>query len=190
MVRTIDATRNEVMARLDAMRERHRRAEMRCGLLERLEERLLTQPLDDDARVTARSLVAHFDAFMEAEAGDRMLYPLIVRTASRRRKPRTVTLVRSLESGQEELLEAWQAVRGQLVELSAGRRSHLDPSRVAAFAALTLACVAREEGELVPLTAALIDRMWPAVPTAPPRGTPSAHADRRSDSREGTPVGS
>lgn len=153
----------DVERRIDHMCDEHIRSEMRCALLERLEQHLVKNGCDESARPTAAALVDHFDRRDHCDAEERELFPAVIRAASRRRKPRVAELVRSLATEHRELDDAWRVLRAQLVEVQRGARDRLDPALVARFGNLALAHMGREARELYPQA---IETLGPDGPLA------------------------
>lgn len=165
----------DLSERLRAMQARHRRAEMRCGLLERIAEQAQARGSGEPAEVTARALIEHFDAFLAEEHADRALLAALARAASRRRKPRTAELVDALIAAQDEIARLWEPARAQLVELTRGAHERIDAAACARFVDRALAHVTRDERELAALSE--------AATNAQRRDRRPAPADPRPDSR-------
>lgn len=148
MSRSAAVGSGESAYRIERMQADHLRSEMRCALLERLEQHLLANGSDESTRLTASALVDHFDRTDHREAEERYLFPAMLRTATRRRKPRMAELVRSLATEHRELDAAWRALRLELLEVQRGTRDRLDGALVARFGNLALTHMSRESSEL------------------------------------------
>lgn len=145
---------------LALLSQSHRRTEMRCGLLERLEEHLLAHDCDDRGRVAATTLLEHFDVGARLHTADEEIdvLPALQRAVSRRQKRRVNGLIADLMRSHAALAAAWQPLRMQLGEVARGVRARLDQELVARFATLVLAHIAREENEVLPAAAKSLGR--------------------------------
>lgn len=134
------------------LRETHRRTEMRCGLLERLEEHLAEHGCDARARACAAALLDHFEAVARVHEADEEedLLPALRQAVSRRQKKRVTQLIAEIGAVHAQLDAAWQHVRLELREVERGVRARLDPQVIGGFTTLVLAHIAREEAEVLP----------------------------------------
>lgn len=145
---------------LTLIREAHRRSEMRCGLLERLEEHLLQHGCDSRARATAASLIEHFDSAGAQHELDeeKDVLPALKSAVSRRQKKRVSELIADISRTHAELAVAWRPLRTQLSDIARGVRARLDADVVGRFTTLSLAHIAREDAEVLPEAAEVLNR--------------------------------
>lgn len=138
---------------LEMLRACHERILRHCALLCRLAAHLSVSGADTDARTAA---VRAWRYFTEAAVNHHRdeeddLFPLLVRVSE------GADLVSLLRAEHAALDAAWQAVRPALEALAAGREAMLDADAVAAMAQAYRAHIEREERDLLPLAARLLD---------------------------------
>lgn len=139
---------------LDMLGECHERIEERCALLHRLAAHLAANGCDEQARQAAANVVRYFDTAGEHhhEDEEKDLFPRLVGAV-----PEAGALVHTLKREHGEMRTAWQALRVPLAAIAAGGGAALDAAQVERFTTLYRAHIAREEAELLPLAARVLD---------------------------------
>ncbi len=139
---------------LGILRNCHRRIERELAMLERLRRHLPEHHADADARSAARNLLRYFDTaahnhHLDEEAS---LFPALVTAA-----PEIGRITASLARDHARLAAGWSTLRPLLAAIVAGTSGFLPIKGVAEFRAAYEAHIAREESELLPVAAELLD---------------------------------
>ena len=133
----------------------HRRIERQLATLDRLQRHLPEHGCDDDARAAARAILKYFDSAAPNHHADEeaSLFPRLAAAAPGQAPP----LIAALERDHESLTAGWRRLRPQLAGIVAGVRGTLSAKEVETVRAAYDAHIAREEGELIPLAAQVLD---------------------------------
>ncbi len=149
-------------APLEMLAACHTRVERQCRTLRRLVPHVASAGADDEARTAARAVMRYFDtaAVHHHEDEERDLFPALIESMAASDAHCLHELTRTL-AGEHRVLEAqWQALRRSLVVLCGEADAvdtALDADQVDAFASAYEAHIAREEQELLPMAARLLD---------------------------------
>jgi hemerythrin-like domain-containing protein len=157
----------------------HRRIERQLHTLARLQRHLPENGCDHDARAAARGILRYFDTAAPHHHADEeeSLFPRLARA----RPGAAEALIAELERDHATLAANWRKLRPLLAGIAGGLRANLAPGQVASVAAAYDAHIFREERELLPLAAQVLDaatiaeigkemaRRRGVDPTQPPR---------------------
>jgi pyridoxamine 5'-phosphate oxidase len=134
----------------------HRIARMN-SLLQRLVEHLKQHPVDEQAGVTAASIVRYFEEALPRHHEDEEmdLFPrLMEKLRAQSSGPAAATVgatIASLLADHEEMHALWQAMRAQLQKVAAGRDPQFDDAQVLLFVTRFRAHLEVEDGTLAPV---------------------------------------
>lgn len=137
----------------------HGRVQAQCSTLQRLLPHLAAHGADNAAREAATAVMRYFDtAAVHHHADEEQdLFPALLEAMAGSDAVCIRDLTRSLAS-EHRLLEAhWQRLRAALAAVAAGDPGPLAPALVQHFTALYADHIAREEAELLPMAARLLD---------------------------------
>ncbi|GAB1580043.1 hemerythrin domain-containing protein [Bordetella petrii] len=146
-------------APLDLLSACHDRMGRQCGTLRRLAAHVAAHGADDAARTAAASVLRYFDTAAVQHHRDEEddLFPALIESMAGSDAVCLHALVDGLTQEHRQLEAAWRHLHGALEELSAGRAAALDAAEVDAFCARYAAHIQREEDELLPMAARLLD---------------------------------
>jgi hemerythrin-like domain-containing protein len=132
----------------------HRRIERQLASLDRLRRHLPEHHADADARSAARAILRYFDAAAPHHHADEesSLFPRLAAAA-----PEIATITGSLQREHRRLDAQWRKLRPLLAAIATGNGAFLPPKGVAAFAAAYTAHLRREEADVLPAAAELLD---------------------------------
>lgn len=133
----------------------HRRIERQLATLGRLQRHLPEHGCDDDARAAARAILRYFDNAAHHHHADE---EVSVFSRLRALAPTTAEpIVAWIENDHVALEARWRRLRPLLAGIAAGTRANLSAGEVDEFRTAYDRHLAREEGELIPLAARLLD---------------------------------
>jgi hemerythrin-like domain-containing protein len=137
----------------------HGRVQHQCETLQRLVTHLQTHGADRPAQEAARAVMRYFDtaARHHHEDEEQDLFPALLQGLNGTDALGLRTLTASLCSDHRRLEERWATLRRQLLQIGEGAASALDDADVPGFVQLYEQHIAREEAELLPLAARLLD---------------------------------
>ena len=133
----------------------HRRIERQLDTLARLQQHLPLHGSDEDARVAARAILKYFDEAAPNHHADEeaSLFPRL-----RAALPgRADALIAPLQDDHALLAANWTALRVLLADIAAGTPAILPAAQVKAVCAAYAAHIAREDQEVFPLAAQVLD---------------------------------
>lgn len=134
----------------------HRRIERQLATLDRLQRHLPEHGCDADARAAARAILKYFDNAAPRHDADEeaSLFPRLLAAA----RAESAALIAGLEGDHAALALGWRRLRPQLAGIVAGVRGNLSAMEVERIRTAYDTHIAREEGELIPLAARMLDR--------------------------------
>ncbi len=137
----------------------HLRIQRQCATLQRLARHLASRSGDDEARSAAAGVMRYFDTAARDHHADEEvdLFPALIESMAGSDAVCLRALTGALESDHREIESRWRRLRAVLERLVAGEPALLDADQVADFAARYDAHIAREEAELLPMAARLLD---------------------------------
>lgn len=132
----------------------HRRIERQLASLDRLRRHLPEHHADADARTAARAILRYFDAAAPHHHDDEeaSLFPRLAAVA-----PEIATITGSLQREHRRMDAQWRRLRPLLAAVATGNGAFLPTKGVAAFSAAYTAHLQREEDDILPLAAELLD---------------------------------
>ncbi|MGL6042025.1 MAG: hemerythrin domain-containing protein [Deefgea sp.] len=133
----------------------HDRVRQYAALTEKLAVHLQKNGADAAAVAGAQSILRYFDvaAPLHHQDEDDDLFPALLHTAS----PELARVIREITAEHDELGALWQQVRAALLAVVSGHSKLLDLSLAQQFALRYPAHAAREELEIYPFAATLLD---------------------------------
>jgi len=133
----------------------HRRIERHLGTLVRLQRYLSENGCDGDARTAARNLLRYFDGPAPNHHADEeaSVFPRIARLQT----AEVAELLEGLARDHEMIGVGWRKLRPLIVAIAAGQRANLPPKIVVDTAAAYEAHIEKEERDLLPLAARVLD---------------------------------
>lgn len=136
----------------------HGRVEHQCQTLRRLVPHLAKHGSDADARKAATKVMRYFDTAAQDHHADEEvdLFPALLHAAGEDTE-RVRTLVTLLRAEHRELATHWQRVRAMLERVGTGEPVTLDTTAVEAMVTRYEQHIAREESDLLPMSARLLD---------------------------------
>ena len=139
----------------------HRRVDQQCKTLQRLPPHLLQHGADRDARLAAAAVLRYFDIAAPDHHADEEtdLFPALLESVAGSDAVCIRELVQALTADHRLLELQWQRLRIVLQAITAGTAPSdaLTPADVEPFIALYARHMAREESELLPMAARLLD---------------------------------
>lgn len=146
-------------APLDMLAACHQRLQHQCRTLRRLVPHVAAHGADAQAQEAATAVMRYFDrAAVDHHADEEQdLFPALLEAMAGSDAVCLRELTTALTQQHHDLHAQWQALRGTLARIAAGDTVTLDAARVEAFVAANLQHMAREEAELLPMAARLID---------------------------------
>ncbi len=137
----------------------HLRIQRQCVTLQRLVRHLATGGSDDEARTAAASVLRYFHTAARDHHADEEvdLFPALIESMAGSDAVCLRGLTEALAQEHLEIDARWRGLRPRLERVAAGLPALLDADEVAAFAGLYDRHIAREETELLPMAARLLD---------------------------------
>lgn len=137
----------------------HGRVEAQCQTMLRLIPHLATDGPDQAAREAAQNIMRYFDTSAKHHHADEEedLFPALLRTAPESGRAYVIGLIDALLAQHRELELVWYQVRRKLEGLLLGVKPNLGMDEVERMVGLYRAHIAREEEELLPLAAHLLE---------------------------------
>ncbi len=137
----------------------HGRVERQCQTMLRLAPHVATNGPDQAAREAAQNIMRYFDTSAKHHHADEEedLFPALLQAAPEAELARLRELIAALLAQHRELELAWGALRWKLEGVWLGTLRELDADEVARLVELYRVHIAREEAELLPLAARLLD---------------------------------
>ncbi|CAD5366346.1 Cation-binding protein [Rubrivivax sp. A210] len=147
------------LAPLQMLSAGHHRADCLCTALRWLVAHLPGHGADAEACEAARALVKHFDEASTLHHADEELdlFPALVESMSGSDAACLRELVEALTREHREMEAMWRRLRPALQAVAEGEARPLAPAEVEPLLVLYARHIAREESELLPLAARLID---------------------------------
>ena len=132
----------------------HRRMERQLASLTRLRRHLPEHHADADARAAARAILRYFDTAGPNHHADEeaSLFPRLIAAA-----PDIAAATRSLQREHRRLDAHWVKLRPLLAAIATGNGAYLPGKGVAQFCEVYAAHLAREESDVLPVAAELLD---------------------------------
>lgn len=146
-------------APLDLLSACHERMGRQCATLKRLAAHVAEHGPDAAAQTAAASVLRYFDtaAMHHHRDEEEDLFPALIESMAGSDAVCLHGLVDGLTQEHRQLEAAWRRLQGALQALGAGQPAELDGARVDAFCALYATHIQREEDELLPMAARLLD---------------------------------
>lgn len=146
-------------APLDLMSACHDRMGRQCATLKRLAAHVASHGADPAAQTAAASVLRYFDTAAVHHHSDEEedLFPALIESMAGSDAVCLHALVDGLTQEHRQLEAAWRRLHGPLEALGAGQAAELDAGRVEAFCDQYAAHIRREEDELLPMAARLLD---------------------------------
>lgn len=146
-------------APLEMLAACHGRVEQQCATLRRLAEHLPRHGADRQAREAARAVLRYFDVAAPHHHDDEEqdLFPALLEAMAGSDAVCLRELTASLRADHRQLEAGWRAVRTGLEAVAAGDASAFDPAATQALIDAYGRHMAREDGELLPMAARLLD---------------------------------
>jgi len=137
----------------------HERVGRQCATLRRLTAHVAEHGADAAAQAAAGSVLRYFDTAAVHHHSDEEedLFPALIESMAGSDAYCLHALVDGLTQEHRQLEAAWRGLHGPLQAVSAGQPADLDADRVDAFCNLYAAHIQREEDELLPMAARLLD---------------------------------
>jgi len=137
----------------------HDRMGRQCATLRRLAAHVATHGPDAAAQTAAASVLRYFDTAAVHHHRDEEddLFPALIESMAGSDAYCLHALVDGLTQEHRQLEAAWRRLHGPLQAVSEGRAGELDAARVDDFCAQYAAHIQREEDELLPMAARLLD---------------------------------
>ena len=137
----------------------HHRVERQCSTLRRLVSHLAANGVDNDARSAAAAVQRYFDIAAKDHHADEEtdLFPALLESMAGSDAVCIRELIDGLTADHRALESHWQRLRLLLGSVAAGEAAALRPDDVEPFIALYERHIAREESELLPMAARLLD---------------------------------
>ena len=137
----------------------HQRIHKQCATLRRLVPHMQQHGADAQAREAAVQVLRYFDtaAVHHHDDEEQDLFPALLESMAGSDAVGLRELIEGLRMQHRELDASWQEVKRVLNRVAAGDAATLDGAAVEALAEAYGAHIAREEGELLPMAARLLD---------------------------------
>jgi hemerythrin-like domain-containing protein len=137
----------------------HGRVEQQCATLRRLVAHLPAHGADAQARAAAAAVIRYFDTSAAHHHADEEvdLFPALLESMAGSDATCIRALVDALRGEHRELETRWHRVRAVLERIAAGEAAALDAGDVDAMVGLYERHIEREEAELLPMAARLLD---------------------------------
>ncbi len=146
-------------APLEMLAACHQRIERQCDTLRRLVPHVAAQGADAQAQEAATAVMRYFDSAAQHhhEDEEQDLFPALLEAMAGSDAVCLRELVDTLTRQHREIEAHWQALRPALVRVAAGEATALDAALIERFAAAHAQHLRREDDELLPMAARLID---------------------------------
>lgn len=146
-------------APLEMLAACHVRIERQCSTLKRLAEYLPDHGSDTQARQAARSIMRYFDtsAIQHHADEEEDLFPSLIESMAGSDAVCIHEIIGGLSADHRELESKWRALRDVLARIERGEPAALADEDVDAFTGLYQRHIQREEDELLPMAARLLD---------------------------------
>lgn len=146
-------------APLEMLAACHGRVERQCSTLRRLADHLPVHGADAQAREAATAVMRYFDtaAVHHHDDEEQDLFPALLEAMSGSDAVCLRELTESLREDHRRLVGLWQAVRRGLAGVVAGDATAFDPAQAQALVDAYGRHIAREDAELLPMAARLLD---------------------------------
>lgn len=137
----------------------HGRVAAQCETLRRLVSHLATHGADRDAALAAAAVMRYFDTAARHHHADEEddLFPALSESLAAADPGCVRALVEALRADHRRLEARWAALRPTLAALAEGRPAALEEAEAEAFIADYATHIEREDRELLPLAARLLD---------------------------------
>jgi hemerythrin-like domain-containing protein len=137
----------------------HGRVQAQCATLQRLLPHIAAKGADRAAQEAATAVMRYFDtAAVHHHADEEQdLFPALLEAMAGSDAVCIRDLTRTLAAEHRLLEQHWRALRTALAAVAAGDATLLKPALVQDFVALYAGHIAREEAELLPMAARLLD---------------------------------
>lgn len=137
----------------------HQRIHKQCATLRRLGPHLAVHGADAQAREAATQVLRYFDtAAVHHHADEEQdLFPALFESMAGSDAVCLRELINGLHAQHRELDARWLEVKRVLDRIAAGDDARLDAAAIEALAEAYATHIAREEGELLPMAARLLD---------------------------------
>ena len=137
----------------------HERMEKQCATLRRLGPHVAGHGADAQAREAATAVLRYFDRASPQHHADEEedLFPALLESMAGSDAVCLREMTEGLAADHRALESAWERLRGPLQRVAAGEAVALPGAEVEAFIALNEAHRAREDDELLPMAARLLD---------------------------------
>jgi hemerythrin-like domain-containing protein len=137
----------------------HLRVQDQCATLRRLVPHLASHGADRQAREAATAVMRYFDTAARHHHDDEEvdLFPALLESMAGSDAVCLRQLTASLTEEHRALESGWHALRSVLERVAEGAEASLSPHAVQAFADLYERHISREEAELLPMAARLLD---------------------------------
>lgn len=146
-------------APLELLAACHERMARQCATLRRLAHHVDEHGPDSTAQTAAMSVLRYFDTAAVHHHLDEEedLFPALIESVAGSDAVCLRALIEGLIGEHRELEAAWRGLHDALQSCSKGQQARLDLARVEAFCTLYAAHIQRENDELLPMAARLID---------------------------------
>jgi hemerythrin-like domain-containing protein len=146
-------------APLEMLAACHGRIEHQCQTLRRLIAHLPEHGVDTQARDAARAVMRYFDSAARDHHADeeQELFPALLESMAGSDATCIREMTQALRAEHRVLEQHWHAVRRQLERVASGDAAALDALQVEALVDAYQRHIAREDGELLPMAARLLD---------------------------------
>jgi hemerythrin-like domain-containing protein len=137
----------------------HERLAKQCATLRRLLPHVAEHGADAQAQEAAQAVMRYFDRASPQHHADEEqdLFPALLESMAGSDAVCIRELTEGLAADHRQLQSAWEKLRGPLARLAAGEAAALPNEEVEAFVALNETHGAREDQELLPMAARLLD---------------------------------
>lgn len=137
----------------------HGRVEAQCATLRRLVPHLAEHGANEEARSAAANVMRYFDTSAVHHHADEEedLFPALIESMAGSDAVCLREMIEGLTADHRALEAAWQRLRDVLECILAGESAPLESDDVEAFVGLYERHIAREEDELLPMAARLLD---------------------------------
>ena len=137
----------------------HGRVQSQCATLLRLQDHIAAHGADRPAQEAATAVMRYFDSAgrHHHEDEEQDLFPALLEAMAGSDAVCLRELTEALRADHRALEARWQGVRAVLMQVAAGQAGPLADADVTGFVAHYERHIAREEAELLPLAARLLD---------------------------------
>jgi len=137
----------------------HGRVQAQCSTLQRLLPHVASHGADQAAREAATAVMRYFDTAARDHHADEEhdLFPALIESMAGSDAVCIQDITRALTAEHRVLEAQWRALRAALSQVVAGDATPLTPALVNSFVDQYSGHIAREEAELLPMAARLLD---------------------------------